>query len=81
MGGNIGTAVLAPRSALRLHRIHAIECSSFQRSTSTPSIRPSVGIQMNLTPDHLDRHGTLEAYAAIKERLVAAADIAVIACR
>ena len=33
---------------------------------------------MNLTPDHLDRHGTLEAYAAIKERMVEAADIAIV---
>jgi UDP-N-acetylmuramoylalanine--D-glutamate ligase len=76
MGGNIGTAVLLldPPSPAR---IHVIECSSFQIDL-TPSIRPTVGIQMNLTPDHLDRHGTLEDYAAIKERLVAAADIAVI---
>ncbi len=76
MGGNIGTAVLAlapPADG----RIHVIECSSYQIDLA-PSMAPSVGIQMNLTPDHLDRHGTFEAYGAIKERLVAAADIAVI---
>ena len=76
MGGNIGTAVLALEPPTE-GRIHVIECSTFQIDLA-PSIAPSVGIQMNLTPDHLDRHGTLEAYAAIKERLVAAADVAVI---
>ena len=76
MGGNIGTAVLALESPAE-ERIHVIECSSYQIDLA-PSIKPSVGIQMNLTPDHLDRHGTFEAYGAIKERLVAASDMAVI---
>lgn len=76
MGGNIGTAVLAlaPPAA---GRIHVIECSTFQIDLA-PSIAPSVGIQMNLTPDHLDRHGTLENYAAIKERLIAGSDLAIV---
>lgn len=76
MGGNIGTAVLAlepPSEA----RVHVIECSTFQIDL-TPSLKPTVGIQMNLTPDHLDRHGTFEAYGAIKERMVTTADIAVV---
>lgn len=76
MGGNIGTAVLALEPPA-MGRIHVIECSSYQIDLA-PSIAPSVGIQMNLTPDHLDRHGTFEQYGAIKERLVAAADLAVI---
>lgn len=76
MGGNIGTAVLALEPPSR-QRIHVIECSSYQIDLA-PSLKPTVGIQMNLTPDHLDRHGSFEAYGAIKERLVAAADIAVI---
>lgn len=76
MGGNIGTAALAlapPASGL----IHVIECSSYQIDLA-PSIAPTVGIQMNLTPDHLDRHGSFELYGAIKERLVANADVAVV---
>lgn len=76
MGGNIGTAVLAlepPSEA----RVHVIECSTFQIDL-TPSLAPTVGIQMNLTPDHLDRHGTFEAYGAIKERMVTSAEIAVV---
>ena len=76
MGGNIGTAILSlapPADA----RIHVIELSSFQIDL-TPSLKPGIGILLNLTPDHLDRHGTMENYAAIKERLVASADLAVI---
>ncbi|KQU51862.1 UDP-N-acetylmuramoylalanine--D-glutamate ligase [Bosea sp. Leaf344] len=76
MGGNIGTAVLALDPPAP-HRVHVVECSSYQIDLA-PSLKPSIGIQMNLTPDHLDRHGSFEAYGAIKERLVAAADIAVI---
>ncbi|MEO1693772.1 MAG: Mur ligase family protein, partial [Pseudomonadota bacterium] len=40
---------------------------------------PIVGVHLNVTPDHLDRHGTLERYAAIKQRLVTSAETAVIA--
>ncbi|WP_460448817.1 UDP-N-acetylmuramoyl-L-alanine--D-glutamate ligase [Alsobacter sp. SYSU BS001988] len=76
MGGNIGTAVLslAPPAA---GRVHVVECSSFQIDLA-PSLAPTVGVLLNITPDHLDRHGTMENYAAIKERLVAGAEVAVI---
>ena len=72
MGGNIGTAILSlePPAA---NRVHVVEMSSFQIDL-TPSLRPSVGVLLNVSPDHLDRHGTMERYAAIKERLVAAAE-------
>ncbi|HEX7074592.1 MAG TPA: UDP-N-acetylmuramoyl-L-alanine--D-glutamate ligase [Hyphomicrobiaceae bacterium] len=70
MGGNIGTPILAlPEPASG--RVHVIEMSSFQIDL-TPSLAPTVGVLLNLTPDHLDRHGTMEHYAAIKERLVTA---------
>jgi UDP-N-acetylmuramoylalanine--D-glutamate ligase len=49
--------------------VHVIECSSFQIDLA-PSIDPLIGILINLTEDHLDRHGTMENYAAVKERLV-----------
>jgi UDP-N-acetylmuramoylalanine--D-glutamate ligase len=77
IGGNIGTPILAlaPPSP---DRVHVIECSSFQIDLA-PSLDPWVGVLLNVTPDHLDRHGTMENYAAIKERLVAQADIAVVA--
>jgi UDP-N-acetylmuramoylalanine--D-glutamate ligase len=72
MGGNIGVGILAlgpPAPG----RVHVIEMSSFQIDL-TPSLRPTVGILMNLSPDHLDRHGTMEHYAAVKARLVVGAD-------
>jgi UDP-N-acetylmuramoylalanine--D-glutamate ligase len=76
MGGNIGTAILslAPPDGTR---VHVIEMSSFQIDL-TPSLDPSVGVLMNITPDHLDRHGTMEQYAAIKERLIQGAGLAVV---
>lgn len=76
LGGNIGTAVLALEPPAK-DRIHVIEISSFQIDLA-PGLAPSIGVMMNLTPDHIDRHGTLEHYAAIKERLVAAADLAIV---
>jgi UDP-N-acetylmuramoylalanine--D-glutamate ligase len=76
MGGNIGTAILSlePPSD---SRIHVIECSSFQIDLA-PSLAPTIGVLLNVSPDHLDRHGTIENYAAIKERLVVKARLAVI---
>jgi UDP-N-acetylmuramoylalanine--D-glutamate ligase len=76
MGGNIGVPVLELPPAAT-HCIHVIECSSYQIDLA-PSLAPSVGALINVTPDHLDRHGTLERYAAIKERLVAQANVALI---
>jgi UDP-N-acetylmuramoylalanine--D-glutamate ligase len=76
VGGNLGTPILslAPPAA---NRTHVIECSSFQIDLA-PTLDPTVGILLNLTPDHLDRHGTMEHYAAIKERLAAGAGSAVL---
>jgi len=68
-GGNIGTAILSLEPPHRGHA-HVIECSSYQIDLA-PSLDPSVGILLNVSADHLDRHGTLRDYAAIKERLVA----------
>jgi UDP-N-acetylmuramoylalanine--D-glutamate ligase len=76
IGGNIGRAVmtLEPPAA---DRFHVIECSSYQIDLA-PSINPSAGVLLNLTPDHLDRHGTMQHYAAIKERLVAGSETAIV---
>ena len=76
MGGNIGTAVLTLDPPTP-ERFYVVECSSYQIDLA-PSINPTAGILLNLTPDHLDRHGTMEHYAAIKERLVAGSDVAII---
>jgi len=76
MGGNIGRAVmtLEPPQA---DRFYVIECSSYQIDLS-PSINPTAGVLLNLTPDHLDRHGTMQHYASIKERLVAGSETAIV---
>jgi UDP-N-acetylmuramoylalanine--D-glutamate ligase len=69
MGGNIGTAILSLEPPGE-ERVHVIEMSSYQIDL-TPSLDPTVGILLNVSEDHIDRHGTLEQYAAVKERLVA----------
>ncbi len=76
LGGNIGTAILSLQPPAQ-GRVHVIECSSFQIDLA-PRLDPSVGILLNVTEDHLDRHGTLKDYAAIKERLVANAGTAIV---
>ena len=76
LGGNIGTPILDLEPPAR-GRVHVIECSSFQIDL-TPSLAPGVGVLLNVTPDHIDRHGTVDNYAAVKERLVASADHVVI---
>jgi UDP-N-acetylmuramoylalanine--D-glutamate ligase len=68
MGGNIGTAILSLEPP-RMGRVHVVEMSSYQIDL-TPSLDPTVGILINISEDHIDRHGTLENYAAVKERLV-----------
>src|SRR5262249_54732793 len=69
VGGNIGTAILSLEPP-RADRVHVIEVSSYQIDLA-PTLDASVGILINVTEDHLDRHGTLAHYAAVKERLVA----------
>ena len=51
-------------------RAYVLEVSSYQIDLA-PSLRPTVGVLLNVTEDHLDRHGSIENYAAIKERLPA----------
>ena len=69
LGGNIGTAILSLEPP-QAGRVHVVECSSYQIDLA-PSLDSSVGILINLSEDHLDRHGTMENYAAVKARLVA----------
>ncbi len=79
MGGNIGRAVLdlAPPSLGSIDQVYIIECSSYQIDLA-PSLRPNVGVLLNLSTDHIDRHGTIENYVAVKEQLVKKSDIAII---
>jgi UDP-N-acetylmuramoylalanine--D-glutamate ligase len=68
MAGNVGTAwsslLPAPQD-----RVFAVEVSSFQLEHS-PSLKPAVGVLLNLFENHLDRHGTMEVYAELKSRLL-----------
>ncbi len=68
VGGNIGKAVLEldPPAA---KTIYVLELSSYQIDLS-PGLVPDVAVLSNVTPDHIDRHGTLENYAAVKARLL-----------
>ncbi len=82
MGGNIGRAVLdldpisgEPEEVA--NQIYVVECSSYQIDLA-PTLNPHVGVLLNLTPDHLERHGTMDNYCSIKERLVGNSDLAVI---
>ncbi|WP_420410360.1 UDP-N-acetylmuramoyl-L-alanine--D-glutamate ligase [Hoeflea sp.] len=76
LGGNIGTAVLT-LDAPANDRFYVVECSSYQIDL-TPSLDPSAGLLLNLTPDHLDRHGSMQHYAEVKTRLVRQSDVAVV---
>jgi UDP-N-acetylmuramoylalanine--D-glutamate ligase len=82
MGGNIGTPVLElepplVRETIGDRRFHVLEVSTFQIDLA-PSLKPTFGVLLNLTPDHIDRHGTFANYAAIKERMIAASHFAIV---
>jgi len=67
VGGNIGTPALA-LPALGAAGIYVLELSSYQLEI-TPSLKPTVAILLNITPDHIDRHGNMAGYVAAKERI------------
>ena len=69
VGGNIGLAVFNLRPPVK-DRIYVLELSSFQIDLM-PSLEPDVGILTNITPDHLDRHGDMKNYSAVKGRMFA----------
>ncbi|MBL4618688.1 MAG: UDP-N-acetylmuramoyl-L-alanine--D-glutamate ligase [Marinicaulis sp.] len=67
VGGNIGEAVLS-LSALKKGAIYVLEMSSFQLDL-TRSLRANVAVFLNLSPDHIDRHGDLAGYFKAKKRI------------
>ncbi len=69
MGGNIGVPALA-LAPFSPGRVYVLEISSYQIDLA-PSLHATVGILLNVSEDHLDRHGSMENYAAIKARLPA----------
>ncbi|MEO5611544.1 MAG: UDP-N-acetylmuramoyl-L-alanine--D-glutamate ligase [Sphingomicrobium sp.] len=69
MGGNIGLPILA-QDPLPEGGVYVLELSSYQLDL-TQSLDCDVAVLLNITPDHLDRYDSFEAYAASKERLFA----------
>jgi UDP-N-acetylmuramoylalanine--D-glutamate ligase len=70
VGGNIGVPVVALIDQSTDETWSVLEVSSFQLE-STDKFHPSIAVILNITPDHLDRHGTFENYALAKERIFA----------
>jgi UDP-N-acetylmuramoylalanine--D-glutamate ligase len=68
--GNIGLACLDAVAERRPGQVLVAELSSFQLA-STVRFEPRVAVLLNITPDHVEWHGTLEAYAEAKRRIVA----------
>ena len=70
VGGNIGTPLAEHALEFPGDGLVVAETSSFQLDT-TDRFRPRVGAILNITPDHLDRHGTFERYVDAKARIFA----------
>ncbi|NLT96124.1 MAG: UDP-N-acetylmuramoyl-L-alanine--D-glutamate ligase [Clostridia bacterium] len=70
VGGNIGLPLISQVENLTPQNLIVAEVSSFQLE-STIDFKPRVAIILNITPDHLDRHGSMEAYRSIKAKIFA----------
>ena len=68
VGGNIGVPVIALVETSRDDGWSVLEVSSFQLET-TGQFHPEIAVILNITPDHLDRHGSFANYVAAKERI------------
>jgi len=68
LAGNIGTPLISIVDQTKKNTVTVVELSSFQLEL-IDTFRPNVGLFLNLTPDHLDRHHTLEAYGDAKARI------------
>jgi len=68
LAGNIGTPLIARVGETSNNTITVVELSSFQLEL-IETFRPNISVFLNLTPDHLDRHHTLDAYGRAKARI------------
>ncbi|HTZ84828.1 MAG TPA: UDP-N-acetylmuramoyl-L-alanine--D-glutamate ligase [Candidatus Acidoferrales bacterium] len=68
VGGNIGTPAISLAEHAAKETVIVLEVSSFQLETIA-TFRPKVAVVLNVTPDHLDRHRTLDAYVNAKARI------------
>ncbi len=74
-GGNIGLPVL-DLDLPGMDGVLVLEISSYQMELC-PNFRPEISILLNITPDHLDRHGSIEGYAAAKAKIMGGSGIAI----
>ena len=74
VGGNIGVPLVSLIEQAMPDTWSVLEVSSFQLET-TEKFHPRIAVILNITPDHLDRHGTFENYALAKERIFAVQDM------
>jgi UDP-N-acetylmuramoylalanine--D-glutamate ligase len=70
VGGNIGTPLSSQVDASTPETFHIVEVSSFQLET-TETFHPWIAVLLNLSSDHLDRHGSMEVYGAAKAKIFA----------
>jgi UDP-N-acetylmuramoylalanine--D-glutamate ligase len=70
LAGNIGTPLISCVDRMTHDTVTAVELSSFQLEL-IQSFRTDISVFLNLTPDHLDRHGSMDAYTAAKARIFA----------
>ena len=68
VGGNIGTPAISLVGQAKPETAVVLEVSSFQLETIA-TFRPKIGVILNITPDHLDRHRTFQAYTEAKARI------------
>ena len=68
VGGNIGNPLISDVDQMREDHIAVVELSSFQLELM--AISPGVACILNVTPNHLDRHGSMEAYTRAKARIL-----------
>lgn len=69
VGGNIGSPLISAVHQMEPDDLAVMELSSFQLEIMTRS--PHIAAILNITPNHLDRHGTMEAYSAAKAQILA----------
>jgi len=68
VGGNIGNPLISDIDNIATGDLAVMELSSFQLDIMTRS--PKIAVLLNITPNHLDRHGTMDAYTAAKTRIL-----------
>lgn len=76
-GGNIGYASLDLPDYKEGDGIYVLELSSFQIDLC-PTFRPDIAVLLNITPDHLDRHGDFDGYVAAKAQLFDGAGVSIV---